>query len=105
VHPLERAAAAAARRGQPVDAFADASDLLLLGVLGVPVQRPPWRKAYYESLRLPSRLDRVTRHFGWLLLHGALRCSAAAVTWCQVDTVQELRVTVCCMLCPDLWWA
>jgi hypothetical protein len=30
VHPLERAAVAAALRGQPVDAFADASDALKL---------------------------------------------------------------------------
>ena len=75
-------------------AFADASDILLLGVLDVPVQRPPWRKAY-EALGLP-RLDRITRHFGWRLLHGALRCSATAVTWCRVGTVQELRDAVCC---------
>ena len=94
VHPLERAAAATARRGQPMEAFADASDMLLLGVLDGSVQRPSWHKAY-ESLGLP-RLDRVTRHFGWRLLHGALHCRATAVTWCQVGTVQELRDAVCC---------
>jgi hypothetical protein len=43
----------------------------------VPLQQPPWRQAY-DSLRL-SRLDRLTRFFGWRLLHGALRCSATAV--------------------------
>ena len=81
-------------RGQPVDAFADASDALMRGVMGMPLQRPPWREAY-ASLRLP-RLDRVTRFFGWRLLHGALQCSATAVLWCKVGTVQELRAAVCC---------
>jgi hypothetical protein len=60
----------------------------------MPLQRPPWREAY-AYLRLP-RLDRVTRFFGWLLLHGALRCSATAVLWCHLGTVQELRAAVCC---------
>jgi hypothetical protein len=60
----------------------------------MPQQRPPWREAY-ASLRLP-RLDRITRFFGWRLLHGALRCSATAVLWCKVGTVQELRAAVCC---------
>jgi hypothetical protein len=57
----------------------DAADALLLGVLnGLPAERPAWRKAD-ELLRLP-RLDRVvTRHFGWWLVHGALRCNAATV--------------------------
>jgi hypothetical protein len=52
----------------------------------------------YESLGLlpRPRLDRVTRHFGWRMLHGALRCSATAVTWCQVGIVPELRDAVCC---------
>ncbi len=31
-----------------------------------------------------------------VLLHGALRCSATAVLWCKVGTVQELRAAVCC---------
>ncbi len=62
VHPLERAAVAAAMRGQPVDAFADTSDALMRGVMDMPLQRPPWREAY-ASLRLP-RLDRTTRFFG-----------------------------------------
>jgi hypothetical protein len=65
----------------------------------MPLKRTPWREAY-ASLRLP-RLDRITRIFGWLLLHGALRCSATAVLWCKVGTVQELhagvvRAAVCC---------
>jgi hypothetical protein len=43
-------------------------------------------------------MDRITsRHFGWRLLHGALRCSATAVLWCKVGTaVQVLRADVCC---------
>jgi hypothetical protein len=49
VHPLERAAVAAALRGQSsVDAFADASnasDALMRGVMDMPLQRPPWREA------------------------------------------------------------
>jgi len=43
----------------------------------------------------PDWIDR-TRIFGWRLLHGALRCSATAVLWCKVGTVQELRAAVCC---------
>jgi hypothetical protein len=81
-------------RGQPVDAFADASDALMRGVMGMPLQRPPWREAY-ASLRRP-RLDRISSFFGWLLLHGALRCSATAVLWCKVGTVQDLRAAVRC---------
>jgi hypothetical protein len=38
----------------------------------------------------------ATMVFGWQLLHGALRCSATAVLWCKVGTVQELRAAVCC---------
>ncbi len=67
VHSLQRAEAAAAQRGQHTAGFADASDALLRGVvLEGPIQHPAWRAAY-ESLTLP-RLDRLTRHFGWLLL-------------------------------------
>ncbi len=33
VHPLERAAAAAAQRGEHTEGFADASDALLFGVV------------------------------------------------------------------------
>ena len=95
VHPLERAAAAAERRGQRAEGFEDASDALLVGVgLDGGAQRPAWCKAY-ASLRLP-RLDRVTRHFGWRLLHGALKCSAAAVSWCKAASLQEVRDAVCC---------
>ena len=80
VHPLERAAAAAAQRGQHAEGFADASDALqdLRGVvLEGPIQHPAWHAAY-ESLTLP-RLDRLTRHFGWRLLHAwvaAVSCSS-----------------------------
>jgi hypothetical protein len=49
----------------------------------------------YESLR-DKRLDRVTRHFGWRLLHSALRCGAAAVHWCAADTRPGLLTEVCC---------
>ena len=98
VHPLERAAAAAEQRGQCMTAFADASDTLLLGIAAGPALHPPWRKAYV-SLRL-ARLDRLTRHFGWQLLHGALRCNAMAVLWCRVGTVQELRDAVYCSALP-----
>jgi hypothetical protein len=104
VHPLERAAAAAVQRGQlAIDGFDDAADALLVGVLdGMPAERPAWRKAY-ELLRLP-RLDRVTRHFGWRLVHGALRCNAATVPWCKVPSLQELHAEVCCSAaaCSDI---
>ncbi len=66
------------------------------------LRHEPWRQAY-ESLRL-SRLDRLTRFFGWRLLHGALRCSATAVLWCKVGTVQELRAAVCWLLSHGLRW-
>ncbi len=101
VHPLERAAVAEALRGQPVDVFADASDALMRGVMDMPLQRPPWREAY-ESLRLP-RLDKITRLFGWRLLHP---CAAVQwqrlCRWCKVGT--ELRAAVCCSLSHDLRW-
>ncbi len=82
------------QRGQlAVEGFDNAADALLIGVLdGLPAERPAlpaWRKAY-ELLRLP-RLDRVTRHFGWRLVHGALRCNAATVPWCKVPSLQELQ--------------
>ncbi len=94
VHPLERAAAAAAQRGQHTECLADVSDALLLGVvLEGPIQHPAWHAAY-ELLRLP-RLDRLIRHFGWLLLHGSLRCSAVVASWCTVGSFKELRDTVC----------
>ena len=94
VHPLERGAAAAAQRGQHAEGFADASDALLRGVvLEGPIQHPAWHAAY-ESLTLP-RLDRLTRHFGWLLLHGSLRCRAVVAPWCTVGSMQELHDTQC----------
>ncbi len=53
-------------------------------------------------MRLP-RLDRITTLvFGWRLLHGALWCSAAAVLWCKVGTVQELRAAVAAQPQPAL---
>jgi hypothetical protein len=98
VHPLQRAAAAAAQRGQHTAGFADASDALLRGVvLEGPIQHPAWHAAY-ESLTLAvPRLDtRLTRHFGWRLLHGSLRCRAVVAPWCTVGSMQELHDTVCC---------
>jgi hypothetical protein len=88
VHPLERAAAAAQQRGQRSGVFADSyHDALLVGVeAAVAVPPPPWRLAY-QALRL-RRLDRVTRHFGWRLLHVALRCGAATVAWCHAAGLQ-----------------
>jgi hypothetical protein len=61
-------------------------------VLEGPIQHPAWHAAY-ESLTLP-RLDRLTRHFGWRLLHGSLR--AVVPPWCTVGSMQELHDTVCC---------
>lgn len=87
VHPLERAAAAAQKRGQHSGVFADSYDALLVGVeAAVAVLPPPWRLAY-QALRL-RRLDRVTRHFGWCLLHVALWCGAATVAWCHAAGLQ-----------------
>ena len=92
VHPLQRAAAAgravAGRRLDEVDVLvADA-------ILAPGLAAPPWRKAY-EALK-DRRLDRVTRHFGWRLLHGALRCGAASVLWCAAESEQGLWDSVCC---------
>jgi hypothetical protein len=47
---------------------------------------PPWRSAY-TALK-DRRLDRITRHFGWRLLHEALRCGAASLHWCAADSEQ-----------------
>ncbi len=80
VHPLERAAVVTAMRGQPVDAFADASDALMRGVMGMPLQRPPWREAY-ASLRLP-RLDRITSQVLWVA--AAAWCAAVQCDGCAV---------------------
>ena len=84
VHPLERAAVAAALRGQPVDAFADASDALMRGVLDMPLQQPPWRTAY-ESLRL-SRLDRLTSFLAGgccMVRCGAVRRLCCGARWAR----------------------
>jgi hypothetical protein len=56
VHPLQRAAAAAAQRGQHTAGFADVSDALLRDVvLEGPIQHPAWHVAY-ESLTLPRQV-------------------------------------------------
>ena len=44
----------------------------------------------------PSKTGVWTRHFGWLLLHGALRCGAASVHWCAAESEQGLWDAVCC---------
>ena len=41
-------------------------------------------------------MPRHRRHFGWRLLHGAVRCGAAAVRWSVAASVEELRGAVCC---------
>ncbi len=98
VHPLERAAAAAQQRGQPSGAFADSFDALLVVVEAeVAAPQPPWRLAY-QALRL-RRLDRVTKHFGWRLLHVALCCWAATVTWCRAAGAAECGVLFSCAVC------
>jgi hypothetical protein len=87
VHPLLRAAAAGrgvAGRGL------DEVDALLGDVVPVPVPRPPWLAAY------AALTNRVTRHFGWRLLHGALRCGAASVYWCDAGSEPALWAAVCC---------
>jgi hypothetical protein len=40
------------------------------------------------------------RFFGWRLLHGALRCSATAVLWCKVGTVQAAGCGLRCAAQP-----
>ena len=54
----------------------------------------------YKSL-LCKRLDRKSRFFGWLLVHGALRCGGAVCSWaqpaCLDDLVQECACQAeCC---------
>jgi hypothetical protein len=68
------------------------SDMAGVGEGGV--AKPPWLRAF-AALK-SRRLDRVTRHFGWQLLHGALRCGAAVVHWCPADSVEQLQSAVCC---------
>jgi hypothetical protein len=98
VHPLERAAAAAQQRGKRSEAFADSYDALLVGVLeaGVAAPQPSWRLAY-QALRL-RRLDRVTRHFGWRLLHVALRYGAL-VPGCRPAGAAGCGVLLGCAVC------
>ena len=91
VHPLQRAAAAGrAATGGALDEV----DVLLTDALVPGLAAPPWRAAY-AALK-DRRLDRVTRHFGWRLLHGALRCGAASVHWCAAESEEGLLAEVCC---------
>jgi hypothetical protein len=66
----------------------------MAGALAAGLTEPPWRKAF-EALKA-MQLDRVTRHFGWRLLHGALRCGAASVHWCEAESELELWEAFCC---------
>jgi hypothetical protein len=68
--------------------------VLLVEVGPAGLHAPPWRAAYAALAH--RRLDRVTRHFGWRLLHGALRCGAVSVPWCAAGSLEELRHEVCC---------
>ena len=88
VHPYQRAALAAAASARAAadwlqQAPCDAVDLLGGRPGGVDHPVAPWRKAYI-ALRAP-RLDRQLRYFGWLLLHGALRCGACSLSWGGAD--------------------
>jgi hypothetical protein len=60
----------------------------MVGIPDMVQDRPPWLAAY--AALQDRRLDRVTRHFGWRLMHGALRCGAAAVQWHQAASVEAL---------------
>jgi hypothetical protein len=92
-HPLQRAAAAGRSvAGQALDEV----DVLMAGVVAPQAAQPPWLAAY--AALQDRRLDRVTRHFGWRLLHGALRCGAASVHWCEAGDEAALWRVVCC---PD----
>jgi hypothetical protein len=53
----------------------------------------------------PGWIGSLSRHFGWRLVHGALRCNnAATVPWCKVASLQELEAEVCCSAaaCGDI---
>ncbi len=91
VHPLHRAAAAGrAVAGRGLD---EVDVLMADAILAPGLAAPQWRKAY-EALK-DRRLDRITRHFGWRLLHGALRCGAS-VLWCAAESEQGLWDSVGC---------
>jgi hypothetical protein len=62
----------------------------MVGIPDVIQDKPPWLAAY------AALQDRVTRHFGWRLLHGALRCGAASVKWRSAESVGALWAAVCC---------
>ena len=86
LHPYQRAALAAAASAQAAADWlqqvpCDAVDLLGGRPGGVNHPVAPWRKAYG-----PPRLDRQLRYFGWLLLHGALRCGACSLSWGGADS-------------------
>ncbi len=89
---VELCSCSSAARGQPVDAFADASDVLLRGlVLGMPLQQrllPPWPEAY-AALQLP-RLNGIAVFF-WL----------ATAAWCAA--VHGGTAVLSCAVVADLF--
>ncbi len=93
VPPLQRAAAAGrVGAGHGLDEV----DVLMAGALDTVEDRPPW---LVVCAALQDKcFDRVTRHFGRLLLHGALRRGAASVQWHPVESAEALWAVVCC---PD----
>jgi len=95
-HPYERAAA------RPVAALhrlEDSRDALVLYSSARPKawaghDCPPWLFAF-QSL-LCRRLGRKLRFFGWLLMHGALRCGGAVCAWAKPADLHGLVEACAC---------
>ena len=95
-HPYERAATRPATAARRVD---DGRDVLVFYGSQRPRDwggpgDPPWVTAY-KSL-LCKRLDRKSRFFGWLLVHGALRCGGAVCSWAQPGCLDDLVQECAC---------
>ena len=95
-HPYERAAARPATTVRRVD---DGRDVLLFYGSQRPREwggpgDPPWVTAYKGLLC--KRLDRKSRFFGWLLVHGALRCGGAVCSWAQTACLEDLVQECAC---------
>jgi hypothetical protein len=85
VHPLQRAAAAG--RGGDVKSLDEVDVLLAAAQSESP--KPPWLTAYAALKH--RRLDRLTRHFGWRLIHGGVRLQGSdSQHWCQARMSGEL---------------